>query len=354
MKKHLNLFLLLALFSLVIISCKKEDDPDPVVKNLVITHNVTDNVVDFTATAENAVNYSWNFGNGTTGTGATAQATYDMKGDYWVKCTATGATSQLVDSVEVTVKIGNPEIFNDVAMLLCGYDPETGESNAVWHWAAGSEGDVVLFGGEKRYHYQDLDSAVYSLFDPIATGGDIWWSEAGPSMGESYNDAYSFKLNQSFDYACDYKEDGLCLNWAYAYYRHSMDVEQYSDVVTFDVPKTGSWKLHVYNHADEPYASYDSIYKAPATMVDGVPEEKSYFLEITGGAWLFQEVAEPKYQILSITADTVFVRWEVGLPGDFPTEKNPPWDYPEWLSPGEGEWQYSYLVKTESTPPPAE
>lgn len=346
MKKNFLFLMLVAFSSLFIISCDDEEKTNPAVANLVLTADVLDNTVDFTATAENAVSYSWNFGNGTTGSGASAQATYAMIGEYWAKCTATGATSQLVDSIKVVINIGDPEVFNPVAKLLCGFDETTGESDAVWYWAAGK--DVMLSGGAKTYYFEH-DSAMYSIFDPI---DQSWWNEAGPSMGESYNDAYSFKLNQSFDYSCDYKEDGLALNWAYGYHRYSIQTEMYSDVATLNAPKTGSWKITQYDFAD--YASYDSIHLAPKTMVDGVAEDKAYYLELTGGAWLFQENAEAKYQILSITSDSVFVRYPTDLHEDFDVNGSwilPDWGDPEWLSPGEGEWAYAYLVKEESTPP---
>ncbi len=336
----------MAFSSLFIISCDPDDENEPVVANLVLTADVNENVVSFLATAENAVTYSWNFGNGTTGTGAAAEATYSMVGSYMVKCTATGATSQLVDSISVVITVGDPTIINPVSKLLCGFDEATGESTAVWYWGALKEN--MLSGGAKSFYYEREDSAVYSLFDPI---DQSWWNEAGPSMGESYNDAYSFKLNQSFDYSCDYKEDGIAVNWAFAYHRYAIPVEMYSDVASVDAPKTGSWVINKYNHAD--YAAYDSIHLAPQTIVDGVAEAATYVIEISGGAWMFQENAEAKYQILSMDADTVFIRFATDLHEDFDVNGSwilPDWGDPEWLSPGEGEWAYAYLVKQESTP----
>lgn len=338
----------LCLISLIVFglsSCKKEDPVDNSVKNLQLSFTKDGNVISLSASADNALNFAWDFANGEKGTGANVDAVYSVKGTYWVKCSASNSTSQQVDSIEVDPE-GDPEVYNEVARTLCGFNSQTNESSAVWYWASGA--DYMLFGGAKSYSYERLDSAEYSLFDPIATGGDIWWQESGPSKAQSLNDAYSFKLNQEMNYTCDYKEDGFCLNWAYAFYRHNMNTSQYVDTITNSVPTNGSWKIHTYAHAD--YQDYPGIVDAPMTRVNGREVDTAYFLETKGGTWLFQEIAEPKYQILSITQDSVFVRWEVGLPADFQVDKTPPWDYPQWLSPGDGEWQYAYLVKTESQP----
>lgn len=349
MKKHL--LFLLAFCALVFVSCDKDKDEettDPAVANLKLTADVTANTVKFTAAAENAHKYAWDFANGESGEGATAEASYKIAGTYWVKCTASGAASKLTDSIKVEVLEGDPSVYNDVAKLLCGFNSENGESSAVWYWGANK--DKMLSGGPKTFFWDRADSAVYSLFDPI---DQSWWNEAGPSA-ISYNDAYSFKLNQSFDYSCEYGEDGLSLNWAYANYRYSIASTMYSDEPTTSVPTTGSWEIEV--HEFEKYASYDSIHNAPQTIVDGVGVDAAYFLKVKGGAWLMKENAVAEYQILRIDADTVFMRWEAGIPADFnvtPGEHTwikPDWAEYSWLSPGEGEWEYGYLVKDESTP----
>lgn len=337
MKNHFLLYLL-ALVGLFMVSCDDDGEDDKTVSNLEITADASGNKVVVSATADNAVSFSWDFANGNTANGPTAEAEYLIGGKYWIKCTATGLTSKLTDSVEVEVD-GKPGVDNKVARLLCGYDETTGESTAVWYWAAR---DMALSGGYKSFSYQH-DSSMYSLFDPI---DQSWWNEAGPSLGESYNDAYSFKFNPTFDYLCDYKEDGFGCNWAYAYYRYNMSVSQYADVALSTAPTAGNWEIMVVDYAE--YTDYEPVANAPKTMVDGVAEDKAYLLKINNGAYLMQENAIAEYQILSISEDEIFLRWETGLPGDFDVDAG--WDYPEWLSPGDGEWQYAYLVKTESAP----
>ncbi len=72
--------------------------------NLVLTQNINGNTAYLTATAENATSYLWEFENGNTATGESAEVTYELIGHYWVKCTATGQTNSLIDSIEVIIK----------------------------------------------------------------------------------------------------------------------------------------------------------------------------------------------------------------------------------------------------------
>jgi len=333
MKK--NLLLLVAFCALVFASCSKDEAEDTTLSNLVITSNIAANVVDFTASANNALSYAWDFGNGQVASGSAVQTTFVLNGKYWVKCTATGKTDKLTDSVMVEIIEGGRQI-SALETLLCGYDEETRESSAVWYWAANKP--QMLSGGMKSHHYEH-DSALYDLFDPI---DQSWWAEEGPSMPEALNDAYSFKFNPSFDYACDYKEDGFVCNWAYAHHRYGIKVEQYGDIIRFDNPKTGSWSIETYAHADYPDFTTD----APKTLINGVAEDVSYFLKINGGAYLFQESGVAEYQILSITEDTVMLRFDYAVPMDLTMDSD--WEYPDWITIGEGEWGYAYLVKNSS------
>ena len=351
MRRNLVMVLLVAIAGITFSSCNKDEDVNTDVKNIKITSTITDNVVDFTVTAENAVSYTWDFGNGETAKGENVQTTYLMAGDYTVKCTAMGATSQEIGTEDITILVGDPTVDNEVSRLLTGYDEATGESTAVWYWKVG---DMALSGGEKTYYFES-DDADMGVFDPI---DQSWWNEAGPSIGESYNDAYSFKLNKSFDYSCDYKDDGMAVNWAYAYHRYAIHVSMYSDIASTDLPKNGSWKIAQYKFEDYSDLVDDEgnkiIDSAPKTVVNGVEQEVAYYLELTGGAWMFQENAEPKYQILSITENEVFIRFATDLHKDFDVDGSwemPDWGDKEWLSPGEGEWAYAYLVKNETAAP---
>lgn len=114
LSKLFLIFLLLPLTYGAVNSCTKNDPIDPsnptdtissdTVINLLLTQSINGNIVNFTATAEHANNYSWNFGNGDTARGNSVQVTYELSGDYWTKCIASGNINSVTDSIKVTIK----------------------------------------------------------------------------------------------------------------------------------------------------------------------------------------------------------------------------------------------------------
>lgn len=327
-----DLLFLAALFAIGMWSCEKDEEKDETVKNLQITHEVTDNKVSFTANAENANTYDWDFGNGETASGAAVEVEYKIADTYEVKCTANGKTNNISQTQEVTVLVGDPEVYNDVAKLLCGFDEETGESNASWKWAVGFG---MMSSGEKSFSY-DHDSATYAYFDPI---NDSWWKMGeygGVIWDEAQDDVYTFTLNKSFDYSNEYGETGFMWNWVWAEYNFGADVEIWGDIPLMEGEKTGSWELEVIEHESD---------TLPKTIVSGKEVAKSYVITLKGGAYLGIGASTPIYQICRIDADTCWVRYDNTIPSEYMpvTEKKPTWAE-EGVS-GDPEWGYFYLVK---------
>lgn len=327
--------LFVVMLALAFTACEKnETEEDKTLANFTLSVIVNQDQAVFTAYADNAVSYNWDFGNGQTAKGDSVETNYAANGTYWAKCTVMGYPARITDSIEVVIDAIEDGI-TEVEKILCGYNEETEESTAVWYWADNMP--MVLSGGFKSHHYSDED-AFQDLFDRI---DQSWWSEDEPSLPESLNDEYSFTYNTTFDYTCDYKDDGFACNWAYAYHRYKETVAQYGDFVRMDAPMQGSWSMEVFDHADYP----DLAANAPKTIVNGVEEAKSYFLKIHG-AYLLQETGVAEYQILSISEDTIFLRFDYAVPLDL--DVDPTWSNPEWISIGAGEWGYAYLVKTSS------
>jgi PKD repeat protein len=107
-----------------------------------------------TSTDEDAttLSYAWNFGNGTTGTGAVPVRTYTSPGTFTVTLTVTdewGATSTTTLPVTITEPAGNvaptPAFISSCAALACSVsgattvDPNTGDVlTYTWNWGDGS------------------------------------------------------------------------------------------------------------------------------------------------------------------------------------------------------------------------
>lgn len=335
-------FLIFALLMLIFTSCEE----DLLVSNLEVSYEISNKtcVFVFTAKADNAESYIWYANNIEIARGETMEYNFCEIKDRFVICAAEGNSNVIYDTTFINVEIDSIYL-SEVAEILCGYDKETDNNSATWYWGANKA--KILSGGPKAFIYSH-DSADFCLFDPIDQS--LWYQDY-LTINESYNDAYSFNTN--LEYTCDYKENGFCLNWAYAYHRYNINSTIYEDEITHNLPQKSKWTITEYDYDN--YSDYDKINEAPKTIVNGNAVNKAYYLQIWDGAYLMQECAEPKYQILRIDKDTVFLRWEVGLPEDFDTSPNAGWIYPDWidydyLEPGVGQWMYGYLVEQESKP----
>ena len=135
-------FLFITILALVVSCDDKEVDPPTLVapSNLnVSVQNDGDGVVNFTATADNASSYHFDFGDGTTGLSSTGviSKTYDMIGDntYSVIVTAgNGSAGTIAETVQVSVSLGfsDPET---VALL-------TGGTSKTWFVATSQPGHL--------------------------------------------------------------------------------------------------------------------------------------------------------------------------------------------------------------------
>jgi hypothetical protein len=332
MKKQF-LFLLATVFVLGFFSsCNDDEEPDEHVKNLKLTVTSVDgNQATFTATAENASTYAWDFGNGDKGSGATVTATYKFPGDYWVKCTASGKIDKVTDSIKVTLEEGDPSIVNPVTELLASHP---------WKWA-GNGTQPNDFGywscGPKSHVYTNTDSAHFDYFDKF---DDSWWKlgEYDAAVGdEMLDDVYTFTLDKTMKFENDYDSTGMMWNWAWAIYNFNAETDIWEDLPLAQGGGVGSWNIEV---IDQPV---DTL---PKTIVNGNPVDKLYIVTVKGGVYLGVGSVgpEPKYQICRIDSDTLWVRYDNTYPQDLPIKDT--WAA-EGVVTGEGEWGYFYLVKAE-------
>ena len=111
-----KMFFILSVVLLVVFAgCKKKnivDDTKP--GAITIVKTIDKNLVTYTATAENAVSYNWDLGNGETPSGATVTGTYSFSGEYDVICTAVGREANTDTTIVVNVPDGDPDIFSDI------------------------------------------------------------------------------------------------------------------------------------------------------------------------------------------------------------------------------------------------
>jgi PKD repeat protein len=304
MKKVL---LFATLFAMLLVgACKKSDNPaDEKPGPVKITADVPDNsnIVSFHAEAENAVKYVWDLGNGETPTGQDVKGTYKIAGKYTVKCTAVGRYSNSEDSISIQVKVGDPDVYNEVNMTLSGYNPATGKSEAVWTWV---DAPGVFCDGPR----DGVPDTVY--FNPIDYS--YWQNEAGDIDSAALDDQYSFKLNAKMEYVNDFGK-AFMVNWAWAAVRGYVS------------PPPPIWEDVAYTNYQAPASSWsvehiDNINDTLTfeTNINGQMKSGAYVIHLTNGASLGMESAGHDYQILKLTHDTLWVRYDNSFPknlGDF-------------------------------------
>jgi len=332
MKK--NFLYLTVIFGLLLMAgaCNKDDDNEPVVPGPVkITANVPDNsnVVTFHAEAENAIKYVWDLGNGETPTGQDVKGTYKMAGKYTVKCTAIGRTANSEDSITIQVKVGDPDVYNEVNLTLSGYNPATGESEAHWMWV---DAPGVFADGPR----DGVPDTVY--FNPIDYS--YWQNEGGDIDSAALDDEYTFKLNAQMEYVNDFGK-AFMINWAWAAVRGEYTdglPEIWADVAYtgYEAPKS-SWSVeHIDNINDT--LKFE-------TNINGKMMPGAYVIHLTNGASLGMESAGHDYQILKLTHDTLWVRYD----NSFPKNLGDYYDINDLISegatPGDPDESYLKLVR---------
>ena len=69
-----------------------------------IGQNITFNATETYDIVGDDINYSWDFGDGTNGTGAVVVHSYDQKGSYWVEITVNNGDQEFIKYIHVIVK----------------------------------------------------------------------------------------------------------------------------------------------------------------------------------------------------------------------------------------------------------
>jgi PKD repeat protein len=109
--KHLNYLLCyFFLFSILLISCKKEDTKPAPIASFTIskTSAIVSETITFTSTSQNATSYSWDFGDGNTSTNMNPTHVYSSAGTFSVTLTAIGEGGENTSSQSITIAFPAP------------------------------------------------------------------------------------------------------------------------------------------------------------------------------------------------------------------------------------------------------
>jgi len=319
-----NLLILMSFALLFSASCKKDEEAGQP-GEITITTSVSNNVVTYTASASDAVKFIWDLGNGETPEGATVTGTYYFAGDYTVKCTAKGRDTDRTKTITQKVEQGDPNIGNEVNKLLCGYDETTGESNTIWMWID----EENTFADGPREGEPDT---VY--FNPIDT--TYWHNPAGELPEAALDDEYSFKLNSTMSYVNDFKTEFM-VNWAWAASRGYATPTIWEDLAYAGYEAiAASWSVeHIENINDT--LQFE-------TYIGGTMMSGAYVIHLTNDASIGMESAGHDYQILRLTEDTLWLRYDNTFPEDLSMyDANELAN--EGVNPGEPDEAYLTLIR---------
>jgi len=172
-------------------------------------------------------------------------------------------------------------------------------------------------------------------FDPI---DQSWWQNEGGDIDENaLDDEYMFKLNASMEYVNDFKT-AFIVNWAWAAVR------------AYALP--GIWEDIAYENYNAPPASWsvEHIENINDTLtfetnINGEMMPGAYVIHLTNNASLGMESKGYDYQILKLTTDTLWVRYDNTFPDNLGDFYNPDDLASEGAIPGDPDEAYLKLVR---------
>lgn len=256
-------------------SCTEETKPAP---TLSIFSSVDGYQVAFTATAQNADSFAWNFGDGNNSTEQNPVHVYEQSGSFTASCTATGGGGTVTKTVDVTIAASKLE------MLTGG--PAMANGKAWKISTTASEGDGV--------YKADAD------FTPESVVVDGVLGLIG--IPEEYDDEFTFVHDLS--YVHDVKNDSSVTGTVYAMLNQLGFRATLEDGVvlapftpasaTFTFTEDTDLALTVVNPDDE-----DQTMDVTYTGVD--------VLEITDPEFVLLHTAVHKYIIFDIATDKMVI-----------------------------------------------
>ena len=178
MKKNLLITLLLVMSSLILFSCK-EDDEEPLPTSAIIHYSIAQKQVAFTALAINAETYLWDFGDGQTSTEPNPVHVYTDGGYYTVTLSVTGGTGTVTSESDLAVAV-TPYV------LLTG--GATAANGKTWKLTAAHSKNDRLANADQTFTIAkgapaELPTGAFDLF---------------LGMGEVYNDTYTFHYDGGY------------------------------------------------------------------------------------------------------------------------------------------------------------
>lgn len=181
-RKQLLIFMLSGALSLIILSCKEEENKPFFPLSAEVFHSIDGRQVAFTALTHSADNWLWDFGDGNTSTEKNPVHVYETGGYYLATLTASSSTgSSVTQEVNLAVEL-------TPYALLTGNHTAEGYVGKTWKLKQGHSTNDKLVNSDAALSLMDDD------IEFLPTGAfDMYLG-----LPEAYNDEFTFHYDGSF------------------------------------------------------------------------------------------------------------------------------------------------------------
>jgi hypothetical protein len=284
------------------------------------------NNIIFKVTKAEGFMINWDFGNGTLSQKNVDTIYYPFADTYSVSLTASNKGGATTTSEKLVISSTDPKICeNRYYTLLTGGCNATSKT---WHIP---EADSALANGGPSAK-DSLGNGTSSNNDPIT----YWWksSQAGdqPVPPRALDDEYVFGL-RGFTYKNDCHGD-FYFNWKWCNKLFGTSQGTYRDTIHAYTPNNpATWKLEVDTLTPEVTDTATKVTKNRFLTDSATGKRFNLVLTLSNDNYMGYCSGVSIYQILNITADTMYLRHELAEP-----------DKPTATGPNRLEWRYLRLV----------
>lgn len=192
--KKFQTILMISMFSILLIACNKDNDEqaEPIPEaNFLQDRNYVEKgeLVTFTNTSTNAVEYEWNFGNGESSTLSNPTISYEESGNYTVKLIAFNSDG-LSNMFTSNVVVGNRYLREIKVNEITWYDSQ----GTLWDGGlfGDNTGPDIMFEYGSTYDSYNT-TTIYDVTESQINAGDIFW-QINPGLVQLTDAVWGYTL----------------------------------------------------------------------------------------------------------------------------------------------------------------
>ena len=181
MKTKFQKYLILALFSIGLISCNNDDGVIPPQSAAEFTASATtvkvNEEIQFTNNSQNATAYLWSFGDGTTSREVSPRKSYQSSDVFLVSLVSTGAGGSTISNMTITVTPAGGFSVEDEENLIAGVPVQftnTSSGASSYSWSFGDAQNSSSTEENPTFNYESEGTYTVTLTATSAAGSDTF------------------------------------------------------------------------------------------------------------------------------------------------------------------------------------